>query len=80
MEPSQVVWRCSNVKMLVFFLKVVLEAVDHVNHGKHQVEDSSIHKCHATGSSTNGWRPRVVGINSSFLFTAVGKHTDNELV
>ena len=66
--------------MLMLFLKGVLEAVDHVNYSKRQAEDSGIYKCHATGSSNNGRRPRVDEINSSFLFTAIGMHAENELV
>ena len=80
MEPSQVVWMCSNDKTLMLFLKGVPEAVDHVNYGKRQLGESGIHKCHATGSSTNGRRPRVGKINSSFLLTAIGTYLENELI
>lgn len=60
--------------MLILFLEGVLEVIDGVNHGKRQAEDSGIHKSHATGSSANGWRPRVVKINSSSLFTVLLAH------
>ena len=66
--------------MLMLFLKSTLEAVDHVNYGNHQTEDSGIHKCHVTGSSTNSWRPKVVGIYSFFLFTAIVTHVEDKLV
>ena len=70
----------SNDKTLVLFLRGILEAVDHVNHGKHQAEDTSIHKCHATATSTNSWGPRVVKINTFLLITTIGTHPKNELV
>ena len=68
--------------MLMFFLEGVLEAIDHVNHVNHQAEGIGIHKCHAISTSANGWRSRVVNIDSSFLVTAIGTHTHpkNELV
>ena len=73
LEPPQVVvvvvWRHSNDRTLMFFLKDVLEAIDHVNHGKHQVEDSRQRHAYV---SYNRYHPMVGDQewSNQFLFLA----------